>query len=293
VEFGKYRASPEFVHQNSDMDLAGFKSIFWWEWGHRLLGRFVGLVWAVGFFFFLATKRIPAGWTPRLAGLGVLGGAQGAIGWWMVSSGLTGRMVDVAGYRLAIHLGLAFVILGLTTWYILQMSRSEAVLMQARRGKDRALGAAGGGLMYLAFVQILLGALVAGIDAGTNYVDWPLMAGQFVPDTVFELTPVWSNFFENIALVQFNHRMVGYLVFLLALWLWVRARRNGNRATKRAVHLMAGMVVVQVVLGIVTVMQAAQMHVALTHQVGAIVLWVLILRVRFMAGYPVEQSIRG
>ncbi len=293
VEFGKYQASSEYINQNSHMGLTEFKSIFWWEWGHRLLGRFVGLVWAVGFFFFLATKRIPTGWTPRLLGLGVLGGAQGAVGWWMVSSGLTGRMVDVASYRLAIHLGLAFFILGLTTWYILQMSRSEGALMQARRGKDRALWGMSTGLLHLVFLQILLGALVAGIDAGTNYIDWPLMAGQFMPDSVFELTPLWSNFFENVALVQFNHRMIGYLVFLLAIGVWVKARGNGNRVTKRAVNMMFAMVIVQVILGITTVMQAAQMHVAATHQIGAIITWVLILRVRFMAGYPVEQSVRG
>ncbi len=291
--FAKYQASPEFINQNSHMDMAAFKTIYWWEWGHRLLGRFVGLVWAFGFFFFLVTKRIPTGWTTRLLGLGGLGGLQGAVGWWMVSSGLTGRMVDVASYRLAIHLGLAFFILGLTTWYILHMSRSEGELMQARRGKDAGLWTWTGILIAAAFVQILLGALVAGIDAGTNYIDWPLMAGQFMPDTMFELTPMWSNFFENTALVQFNHRMIGYLVFVLAIWIWFQARGNGNRVTKLAVRMMLGMVVLQVVLGIVTVMQAAQMHVALTHQIGAIVTWVLILRLRFMAGYPAQQSVRG
>ena len=135
AEFEKYQAIPEFHIQNSEMTLAEFKSIFWWEWGHRQLGRVIGLVWGIGFLFFWLTKRMPTGWTGRLLGLGVLGGVQGAIGWWMVSSGLTGRMVDVASYRLAIHLGLAFVILGLTTWYILTLSRPEAQLMQARRGR--------------------------------------------------------------------------------------------------------------------------------------------------------------
>ncbi|MCB2133121.1 MAG: COX15/CtaA family protein, partial [Rhodobacteraceae bacterium] len=152
VEFAKYQASPEYRLQNSHMDLAAFKSIFWWEWGHRQLGRVIGVVWAVGFLFFWAARRIPTGWTRRLLGLGVLGGLQGAIGWWMVASGLSGRMVDVASYRLATHLGLAFAILGLIAWYALSLSRPEAQLMQARRSREGKLFSLSTGLMHLAFV---------------------------------------------------------------------------------------------------------------------------------------------
>lgn len=292
-EFAKYQASPEFQLQNSKMTVAEFKSIYWWEWGHRQLGRFIGVVWAIGFLFFWLTKKIPAGWTNRLLGLGVLGGLQGAIGWWMVSSGLTGRMVDVASYRLAIHLGLAFVILGLSAWYIFLLSRSEAEIMQARRGREGKLFSMSTGLMHLAFLQILLGALVAGIDAGRGYIDWPLMGGQVIPDGMFDYVPWWSNFFENSALVQFIHRLVGYLVLAFAIVVWRRSRSCGNRKTKAAFNMLLAMVSVQVVLGITTVMLAAQMHVALTHQFGAILLWVMILRSRFLAGYPVAQSVRG
>ncbi len=292
-EFAKYQASPEFQLQNSKMTVAEFKSIYWWEWGHRQLGRFIGVVWAIGFLFFWLTKKIPAGWTNRLLGLGVLGGLQGAIGWWMVSSGLTGRMVDVASYRLAIHLGLAFVILGLSAWYIFLLSRSEAEIMQARRGREGKLFSMSTGLMHLAFLQILLGALVAGIDAGRGYIDWPLMGGQVIPDGMFDYVPLWSNFFENPALVQFIHRLVGYLVLAFAIVVWRRSRSCGNRKTKAAFNMLLAMVSVQVVLGITTVMLAAQMHVALTHQFGAILLWVMILRSRFLAGYPVAQSVRG
>jgi cytochrome c oxidase assembly protein subunit 15 len=119
AEFDLYRAIPEYQLQNKGMSLSEFKVIYWWEWGHRQLGRVIGLVWALGFFGLLATRRMPAGWTGRLFGIGILGGAQGAIGWWMVSSGLTGGMLDVASYRLAVHLGLAFVILSLIAWFIL------------------------------------------------------------------------------------------------------------------------------------------------------------------------------
>jgi len=292
-EFTKYQASPEFQLQNSKMTVAEFKSIYWWEWGHRQLGRFIGVVWAIGFLFFWLSKKIPAGWTNRLLGLGVLGGLQGAIGWWMVSSGLTGRMVDVASYRLAIHLGLAFIILGLSAWYIFLLSRPEAEIMQARRGREGKLFSMSTGLMHLAFLQILLGALVAGIDAGRGYIDWPLMGGQVIPDGMFDYVPWWSNFFENPALVQFIHRLVGYLVLAFAIVVWRRSRSCGNRKTKAAFNMLLAMVSVQVVLGITTVMLAAQMHVALTHQFGAILLWVMILRSRFLAGYPVAQSVRG
>lgn len=292
-EFGKYQDSPEFQLQNSKMTVEEFKSIYWWEWGHRQLGRFVGLVWGIGFLFFWLTKRIPTGWTPRLIGLGVLGGLQGAIGWWMVSSGLTGRVVDVASYRLAIHLGLAFIILGLSAWYIFLMSRKDSELMAARRGRETRLFSMSTGLMHLAFLQILLGALVAGIDAGRGYIDWPLMGGQVIPDGMFDYAPWWSNFFENPALVQFIHRLVGYLTLIFAIVVWRRSRSSGNRKTQAAFNMMIVMVLLQVILGISTVMLAAQMHVALTHQAGAIFLWVMILRGRFLAAYPVTQSVRG
>lgn len=292
-EFEKYQQIPEFQLQNSQMTLAEFKSIFWWEWGHRQLGRVIGLVWAAGFLFFWMTKRIPVGWTGRLFGLGVLGGLQGAIGWWMVSSGLTGRMVDVASYRLAIHLGLAFIILGLITWFVLQLSRSEAALMQARRGREAKLFSMGTGLMHFAFLQILLGALVAGIDAGRGYIDWPLMAGQVIPDGMVSDSPIWVNFFENPATVQFVHRVAGYLLIIFGFVIWRRSQQSGNMATRGAFAAAFAMLVLQMVLGIVTVLNAAPWHIAILHQIGAVATFVLIIRARFAAQYPTQQSVRG
>lgn len=151
---------------NEGMSLSEFKSIYWWEWGHRQLGRFIGLVWIAGFLFFALTKRVPGGWNGRLLTIGVMIGVQGAVGWWMVHSGLQGEMTSVASYRLATHLGLAFAILALILWCILLLGRSEAEVMQARRLREKSLFGMGTGLMHLAFLQILLGALVAGIDAG-------------------------------------------------------------------------------------------------------------------------------
>lgn len=293
AEFDKYRQIPQFQLVNSDMDLASFKRIYWWEWSHRLLGRLVGLVWALGFLFFLATKRIPAGWTPRLLALGVLGGAQGAIGWWMVHSGLSGEMVRVASYRLATHLGLAFAILGLIAWYVLALSRSEAALLRARRAGEAKLFSMTTGLMHLAFVQILLGALVAGIDAGRMYTGWPTMGGEWIPSAIWDAALGWRNFFENPALVQFIHRMTGYLLAIFAVVVFLRARRSPHPVTRGAYAAMLAALAVQVLLGIMNVLHASPLPLALAHQIGAVALFTLILRARHHARYPFETSVRG
>ena len=291
--FAKYQESPEFRLVNASMTLEEFKGIFWWEWGHRFLGRITGLVWIGGFLGFLAAKKIPTGWMGRLLTIGVLIGVQGAVGWWMVHSGLQGEMTDVASYRLATHLGLAFVILALIAWAAMQLSRREADLMQARRLREPALWGMATGLLHLAFLQILLGALVAGIDAGCGFTDWPLMAGQVFPPDAFYIEPVWRNFFENPGLVQFVHRIVGYLLALFAIGAMIRGRRAAAQATRTAFLLAGAMVLIQMVLGIVTVLNGAFLHVAITHQLGAIFAWLLILNARFHAGYPQPQSIRG
>jgi len=295
TEFDKYRAIPEYQLQNRGMSMAEFKFIYWWEWGHRQLGRFIGLVWAAGFVGFWVTGRIPPGWTGRLLLLGALGGLQGAIGWWMVASGLVGDRVDVASYRLATHLGLAFVILGLIAWYVMQLSRPEAALMQARRSGERRLFALGTGMMHFAFLQILLGALVAGIDAGRSFPTWPLMGEGFFPPDPFYVPggAAWQAFFENPGLVQFMHRMAGYLLFAFGIFVWLKGRRSANRATRSAFHAMAAMLVVQMVLGVYTVIHAAPLELGLAHQLGAVILWALILRARHHAAYPMAQSIRG
>lgn len=293
-EFDKYKATPEYQLQNSQMSMEAFKVIFWWEWAHRQLGRVVGLVWAVGFLGFLVARAIPAGWTGRLLGLGALGGLQGAIGWWMVSSGLVGEQVDVKSYRLATHLGLAFVILGLIAWYVFLLGRSEKDLLQARRNSERKLVGLSTGLMHFAFLQILLGALVAGIDAGRGFPTWPDMNGQFFPADAFYVPGgggVWHAFFENPGLVQFMHRMAGYLLFAFGIVVWLRGRHSAHAATRNAFHAVMAMMVTQMVLGIITVLTAAHMHIAITHQIGAVILWVLIIRARHLSAYPVAGSI--
>ncbi|MEL6467152.1 MAG: heme A synthase [Pseudomonadota bacterium] len=295
TEFALYQQIDEFRLQNQWMTLADFKVIYWWEWGHRQLGRVIGLVWAIGFFWFLLRRQIPTGWTQRLLGLGVLGGLQGAIGWWMVASGVTQGegVLDVASYRLATHLGLAFVILGFIAWYTYLLGRPERDLMQARRGREAKLFSISTGLMHLAFLQILIGALVAGIDAGRSYTDWPLMGGQVFPATAFVFDPWWRNFFESPGLVQFIHRVTGYLLFAFAVVVWMRGRKSAHPKTRFAFNAVFAAMSLQIILGIVTVLYGAPWQVAILHQFLAVVLWALILRARFLAAYPIATSIRG
>lgn len=299
-EFEAYQQTTEYQTQNAGMTLSQFQSIYWWEWGHRQLGRVIGLVWAVGFLFFWATKRLPPGWAPRLLGLGALGGLQGAVGWWMVSSGLKPGMLDVASYRLAIHLGLAFAIFGLISWYVLRLGRREADLMQARRDAEPRLFRLGTGLMHATFLQILLGALVAGIDAGRSFPSWPLMAGGILPPDPFYVPDgqggslaAWRAFFENPGLVQFIHRTFAYLLFIFGIVAFLRARRSPNATTRGAFGLVLAVMLAQIVLGIGNVLAQAPLSLAIVHQVTAIALFVTVLRARFLARYPVAQSIRG
>jgi len=291
AEFQKYRTSPQYLILNEGMELAQFKFIYWWEWGHRQLGRVIGLVWALGFLWFFLRRRIPQGWTPRLLALGALGGLQGAIGWWMVASGLEGGMTSVASYRLAVHLGLAFLILGMIAWQVMTLRRTEADLLQSRRQRNRGLMTWGSVLIAVTFVQILLGALVAGIDAGRNFPEWPLMAGEVFPSSAFDLAPLWTNFLDNAALVQFNHRLLGYVVFVIGAFAWWRSRASALTGLRRAFDAMMLMMTAQLVIGIATVIYAAPWNVAIVHQLGAVALFVLVIRARFMALHPLEQRI--
>jgi cytochrome c oxidase assembly protein subunit 15 len=294
-EFAKYQAIDEFQIQNKWMQLEDFKVIYWWEWGHRQLGRVIGVVWALGFGYFALRRQIPSGWSGRLLWLGVLGGAQGAIGWWMVASGVTQGegMTDVASYRLATHLGLAFIILGFIAWYIMELGRSASDLMQARRMRERRQWGMSTGLLHFCFLQILLGALVAGIDAGRSYTDWPLMGGQWFPATAFSFEPVWRNFFESPGLVQFMHRVTGYLLAIFTIVVWLRGRKSSHPATRFAFSALLSAMALQIVLGIVTVLYGAPAHIAIVHQSLAVIVWVLILRARFLSGYPIAASLRG
>ena len=264
-EFAKYQQIPEYEQINKGMSLEAFKEIYWWEWGHRFLGRLVGVLFVVPFVYFLLRGRL----SPRMVwltlGAFALGGLQGAVGWWMVTSGLSVR-TDVSQYRLAAHLGVAVVIFAYLVWLSEQaMSRPPG---QAEVRRIRATGLL---LPIAIFLQIILGAFVAGMDAGLAYPTWPLMDGHIVPGGISALTPWWLNAFENVAAVQFNHRMVGYAVFGLVVLhaLDLACNGRGSKAQARA-HLLALIALAQVGLGISAILYGVPLLVALAHQVVAI-----------------------
>ena len=291
-EFAKYKTIPEFQIQNKSMTLLEFKTIYWWEWGHRQLGRVVGLVWLIGFVWLVVGKKMSGIWTTRSLIIGGLGGLQGAIGWWMVSSGLSGRMVDVASYRLAVHLGIAFLIITLITWYLLQANISDQERIRSRREREKNLIPITNILLGFIFLQIIVGALVAGIDAGRGYTDWPLMNGEFLPTESFSYTPILSNFTENPALVQFNHRIIGYLTVLYTIFVWWRCRSSSFDATKRRSNLVLLIVFLQMIMGIATVIYAAPLGWAIVHQFGAILIIVFVQSLRSQISFPKKQLVQ-
>ncbi len=261
AELEKYRSTTEYQIQNRGMSMEEFKVIFWWEWGHRQLGRLIGLVYAVGFIVFAVSGRL-RGRMVAASVLFALGGLQGAIGWWMVSSGLVGRL-DVAPYRLAVHLGLAFIIVVLAWRLAMHYLRPARAAGSGRDAIAWAFAAA-------VLVQVLLGALVAGNDAGRTYTDWPTLGGEWFPSSYLAEAPWWRNMVENLAAVQFNHRVGGYLVFAFGLWIGWRAWRQGHRVTGAVI---GGSVTWQLVVGVITLLNAAPWHLGLLHQGGAVVLW--------------------
>ncbi len=265
--FGKYQQIPEFSIINPDMTLAGFKSIYWWEWAHRFLGRFVGIVFVLPYLGFLISGQIGKALNRRLLFLLLLGALQGGLGWYMVSSGLVDR-VDVSQYRLAAHLGLAIFILAAICWTILSLSRSGNEGFD-QQGQFGALV-----LAFLVFLQILLGALVAGTDAGLSHNTWPLMDGKIIPGGLFVMEPWWLNLFENVRTIQFDHRIVAYLLVIGAVWHAVGLRARRSVAAKTALWL-AGLILLQMTVGIWTLLQAVPLNLGLFHQGMAVLVMLM------------------
>jgi cytochrome c oxidase assembly protein subunit 15 len=266
--FEKYKQIPEYTEINKGMDLEGFKTIFFWEWFHRLLGRFIGLAFAIPFLYFLFTKKIEPALKPKLAGIFVLGGAQGALGWYMVMSGLVDR-VDVSQYRLTAHLGVAVILFIACLWVafdLLVKSEKEGALADSRLRKGAIA------FTVLIFIQILLGGLVAGIDAGIGYNTWPLMDDAIIPAGVFGYSPWYLSFFEDLLTVQFDHRMVAYLATIFGVVLWFQARKAALTPRQAQVaHLLLIALVLQVILGILTLVFFVPLSLAAMHQGGALV----------------------
>ncbi len=253
--FEKYKLIPEYQIQNRGMALSEFKFIYWWEWAHRFLGRFIGVAFAVPLIYFTVKRRISPDLWPKLIAVFVLGGLQGALGWYMVASGLVDR-IDVSQYRLAAHLTLAVLIFSAIIWVALGIGRNRHGLASS----DDWLALS---LVILILVQIAAGGLVAGLDAGQGYNTWPKMDGKWLPSGLLIIAPGWKNFFENAMTVQFNHRLLAYLVILVA---GVSAWRRFSRPAL----VLAGGLLAQACLGILTLLLHVPLTVALLHQAGAL-----------------------
>jgi len=267
AEFAGYKAIPQYQLLNRGMSLEQFKGIYWWEWTHRLLGRLLGVAFFVPFIVFAVRKMIPQRLTLRLAGIFVLGALQGVVGWWMVASGLSAR-VYVAPERLAIHLGLAFALLGALVWTAL-----DAWAGWARQTLPSPWGGRALWLLALIYLQILLGALVAGNDAGLIYNDWPLFNGRLLPDA-YAGSDLWGTLAHSQGAVQLHHRLVAYLLTGVALLMGAAAWRSRYLAAESKL-LAAGvglLVLVQASLGVATLMARVPIELGIAHQLTAALL---------------------
>lgn len=275
VLFQKYQSTPEYLKVNRGMSLDEFKGIFWWEYFHRLLGRLIGVVFFVPLLYFVLRKKVTSSVSWRLFGIFLLGGLQGFVGWWMVSSGL----IDdprVSHVRLSIHLGLAFLIFAGMLWTALDLlapgprERTDPHLASLARFATA--------VCTVIFIMVLSGGLVAGTRAGYAYNTFPLMNGHFFPPEYFMLTPWWDNLLHNMATVQFNHRLIAWALFFLIPGLWWMARRVDMPArTRLPFDLMLVMLVLQLALGIATLLQRVPVALGASHQAGALVLFALSL----------------
>ncbi|WP_246274662.1 COX15/CtaA family protein [Hyphomicrobium sulfonivorans] len=265
--FEKYKGIPQYSVMNAGMSLEDFKAIYWWEWAHRFLGRFIGLAFGLPFLFFWLSGRVRGGFALKCLGVFALGGLQGFIGWYMVKSGLVDR-VDVSQYRLTLHLITAFAILSLLVWLALSAApEGERIRFLNVTPAQRLTAIA---LFVLIFFQSALGALVAGLNAGLTYNTWPLMDGRIVPDGLFMQHPWYINFFENITTVQFDHRMVAYAVVTLGLIHFVTLVRSADdERIVRSGALLAICLLAQMLLGIWTLLAVVPLSLGLAHQGGA------------------------
>lgn len=258
-EFELYRQSPQYRLLNLGMTIDQFRAIFWWEYIHRLWGRLIGIVFALPFLWFLwrGTLRGALAW--RLGGIFLLGALQGAIGWWMVASGLEGRMTAVSAYRLALHLLLALLIYGLILWLVLDWTRG------ARRPRWGSIWVA-----ILAFVTIASGAFVAGNDAGLTFNTYPLMDGRFMPHGYIDPALGWRSLFENVAAVQFNHRWLASATVATMAGFAARMWPRADRAQRRILIALVSMAFIQITIGIMTLLLVVPISLAALHQAGAV-----------------------
>jgi cytochrome c oxidase assembly protein subunit 15 len=280
AEFAKYQQIPQYKLINAGMTLAQFKTIFWWEYTHRLWGRLIGFVYLLPFLYFLIRRQIPRRLVAPLAGIFALGAAQGALGWYMVESGLAQR-VEVSQYRLTAHLVLALAIYAATLWTALGLlkpgPRASRPHLPERAGETPAVQVwprrAAEAILCLVAVTIVAGGFTAGLNAGLVYNTFPLMGGSFVPGEYADLTPFVRNWFENVAAVQFDHRILAMTTAASVVAFWLFARRAAwPRPARIAAHALLGAVALQFSLGLSTLLLVVPIPLAAAHQAGAVLL---------------------
>jgi cytochrome c oxidase assembly protein subunit 15 len=279
--FAKYRESPEYQKINIGMDLQGFKSIYWFEFTHRLLGRTIGTVFLLPFLYFVARRMLTAQLIPRLAFAFVLGGLQGLLGWYMVKSGLVDQP-HVSQYRLTAHLSLALIIYCYLLWLVLELlfPQQKSSATTGKASQKVALF-----IFFLVAITIVSGGFVAGLKAGLAYNTFPKMGDQWLPPAGWLLQPGWRNLFENIATVQFDHRVLATLTLVSVFGFWFYAvRRPLPGRTKTAIHALLLVAIAQVALGISTLLLQVPVALAVTHQAGALTLLTVILFVSHQLG---------
>lgn len=288
AEFENYMQYPEYQKVNSWMEVEDFQEIYWLEYSHRLWGRLIGMVFALPFFWFVFTGRARGRLAWTLGGLLVLGGSQGVLGWFMVASGLVDRP-DVSQYRLAAHLGLAFVVYGLLIWVALGI-RSQDDPEQLKPDPDPVIARLALGAALAVLLVVMSGAFVAGLNAGLIYNTFPLMDGQIIPDGLYEMTPWYANWFENIMTVQFNHRLLGVTLVLLIAATWWRMRASeASEQVRTLANGFLGMAFVQAGLGISTLLLVVPLWLALLHQTGALILFTLGVTIARLVSLPASR----
>jgi cytochrome c oxidase assembly protein subunit 15 len=275
-EFGNYQQSPEYQKINRDMDVNAFKSIFWFEFSHRLLGRILGLVFLMPFLYFWFRKQIKPGLTPKLIIMFCLGGFQGLLGWYMVKSGLVNNP-NVSQYRLTAHLSSAILIYGFILWVILDLAHDKAYL-PLTSSNNLIWRRWSIGLTILLLVTIMSGGFVAGLDAGLIYNTFPLMGGEWIPQGIGVLTPWYQNLFENKVTVQFDHRLLAITTGVLLIGWYIKGRAFfDDAATTRSFKLIGMMVIIQLILGISTLLLQVPVWLGAAHQAGALLLFTVML----------------
>ncbi len=274
-----------------EITLDEYKSSYWASWTIDILAKLTGIIWLGGFFWFFIRKQIPPGWSKRLLGVGGMLAVIAAVGIIISAQGISRPSAEVISYHLALVHGIVFVIIAAIFWFVFELRREAADLLQARRRRDGALMRMTTIFMALMVLALVQGAALSGVNISERAADWPLMAGGFMPEGGFSFAPFWANFFENPAMVEFAHRLLTYLVVLFGVFIWWRSRKSASASIRSQFNVLMIAIILAAVLGVMNVLYAAPLHFAILHLLAAVLLVAIAMRARFEAAYPAEQKI--